>query len=226
MCVHSIRLALDSHFFPHVLIGLRTDERPYTIPSSLRCVYLQLWDVKSTVDDDRLIDLHLLQAKDMRLSWPTSQTNQRQMLTNRGIDDTTTVMAETPVSYEMPSSPGSMSTTNDAATLIASPDQPAGRNRYEFDQLETASMVSDDDEFEQRRQLLHDVTTFLFKFHFGLLSGFFLSLCAFNNKKSNIEFLFGLFWIDQVKWHQLNGCKLWYMMDRDDCRLTVDRRHG
>lgn len=129
----------------------------------------------------------------MRLSWPTSQTNQRQMLTNRGIDDTTTVMAETPVSYEMPSSPGSMSTTNDAATLIASPDQPAGRNRYEFDQLETASMVSDDDEFEQRRQLLHDVTTFLFKFHFGLLSVLFCLFVHSTTKNRTLNFYLDLF---------------------------------
>lgn len=94
----------------------------------------------------------------MRLSWPSSRGNRR-ILTD-GEDEESAAMAETPVLYDMPSSPGSISTTNDAATLIASPDQTTRRNHYRADQLEAISVVSDDeddDEFEQRRQLLTDV---------------------------------------------------------------------
>lgn len=96
----------------------------------------------------------------MRLSWPSSRGN-RQILTDRE-DEDGAPMAETPVLYDMPSSPGSIS-TNDAATLIASPDQTAGRIHYRADQLDAISVASDesddddDDEFEQRRQLLTDV---------------------------------------------------------------------
>jgi hypothetical protein len=79
----------------------------------------------------------------------------------------------------MPSSPGSLSTTNDAATLIASPDHRSGSfpvnnrriSRYGAQQLEAISIVDDeddddgdDDDYEQKRQLLTDViiTQFLF----------------------------------------------------------------
>ncbi len=99
----------------------------------------------------------------MRLSWPSSRGNRR-ILTDRE-DEESAAMAETPVLYDMPSSPGSISTTNDAATLIASPDQTTRRNHYRADQLEAISVVSDDDEdddeFEQRRQLLTDVIILL-----------------------------------------------------------------
>lgn len=94
----------------------------------------------------------------MRLSWPSSRGN-RQILTDRE-DEDGAPMAEThEVLYDMPSSPGSIS-TNDAATLIASPDQTGGRIHYRADQLDAISVASDeseDDEFEQRRQLLTDV---------------------------------------------------------------------
>ena len=97
----------------------------------------------------------------MRLSWPSSRDNRR-ILTDREDEESPGAMVETPVLYDMPSSPGSMSTTNDAATLIASPDQTARRTHYRADQLDAISAVTDDeddddDEFEQRRQLLTDV---------------------------------------------------------------------
>ncbi|KAI9563183.1 putative rhomboid-related protein 3-like [Daphnia sinensis] len=103
----------------------------------------------------------------MRLSWPI-RPNNRRILTD-GEEDGRMVVVETPVSYDMPSSPGSVSTTNDAATLIASPEHrtslPAANNRrisrYGAQQLEAISMVAsdddeDDDEYEQKRQLLTD----------------------------------------------------------------------
>lgn len=93
--------------------------------------------------------------------------NNRRILTDREED----AVAETPVSYDMPSSPGSVSTTNDAAILIASPDHrlPATNSRrisrYGVQQLEAISTIGSDDEdhddYEQKRQLLTDVIIFL-----------------------------------------------------------------
>ena len=116
----------------------------------------------------------------MRLSWPGSNrvNNRGTILTDREDVEEEMVVAETPVSattYDMPSSPGSVSTTNDAATLIASPDHRSGSfpvnnrriSRYSgAQQLEAISMVAsddddeedeDDDDYEQKRQLLTDV---------------------------------------------------------------------
>lgn len=97
----------------------------------------------------------------MRLSWPTGGRGNRQMLTD---DEDTAPMAETPTPYDVLSSPGSYS-TNDAATLIASPDQPSRNNHYRTDRMDAISVASDDDdddEFEQRRQLLTDVINLTF----------------------------------------------------------------
>lgn len=110
-----------------------------------------------------MIAFDILTGENMRLSWPSSRAGNRRILTDRQ-DEDAAPMAETPVLYDMPSSPGSIS-TNDAATLIASPDQTAGRIHYRTDQLDAISVASDDsndsndsdDEFEQRRQLLNDV---------------------------------------------------------------------
>jgi hypothetical protein len=117
----------------------------------------------------------------MRLSWPNRVNSRRTILTDREDVEEEMAVAETPVSavtYDMPSSPGSLSTTNDAATLIASPDHRSGSfpvnnrriSRYGAQQLEAISIVDDedddgdDDDYEQKRQLLTDViiTQFLF----------------------------------------------------------------
>jgi hypothetical protein len=118
----------------------------------------------------------------MRLSWPNRVNSRRTILTDREDVEEEMVVAETPVSaatYDIPSSPGSLSTTNDAATLIASPDHRSGSfpvnnrriSRYGAQQLEAISIVDDDedddehdDDYEQKRQLLTDViiTQFLF----------------------------------------------------------------
>ncbi|XP_046449667.1 rhomboid-related protein 2-like [Daphnia pulex] len=109
----------------------------------------------------------------MRLSWPNRVNSRRTILTDREDVEEEMAVAETPVSaatYDMPSSPGSLSTTNDAATLIASPDHRSGSfpvnnrriSRYGAQQLEAISIVDDedddedDDDYEQKRQLLTD----------------------------------------------------------------------
>lgn len=126
----------------------------------------------------------------MRLSWPGSNrvNNRGTILTDREDVEEEMVVAETPVSattYDMPSSPGSFSTTNDAATLIASPDHRSGSfpvnnrriSRYSgAQQLEAISMVAsddddeeedeDDDDYEQKRQLLTDVIIAQYFFFF------------------------------------------------------------
>jgi hypothetical protein len=122
------------------------------------------------------------EEKNMRLSWPNRVNSRRTILTDREDVEEEMAVAETPVSaatYDMPSSPGSLSTTNDAATLIASPDHRSGSfpvnnrriSRYGAQQLEAISIVDDeddddgdDDDYEQKRQLLTDViiTQFLF----------------------------------------------------------------
>lgn len=143
----------------------------------------------------------------MRLSWPIRPNNRRILTDGEEDAEGRMVVVETPVSYDMPSSPGSVSTTNDAATLIASPEHrsslPITNNRrisrYGAQQLEAISMVAsdddeEDDDYEQKRQLLTDVSSFKFAFCAQIDRIDIFIICFFLNNVIDVLWFYGCGW--------------------------------